>query len=76
MIRQIQKVEEAIKSRDNIIESSSDPIVELFYRHYVSTPVTEKFLYIVIKIISDDLFVVTSYFTDSIKKGIIVWKKK
>lgn len=76
MVGQIGNIEETIKTPDNIIESRSDPSVELFYRHYASTPVIEKFLCIVIKIISDDLFVVTPYFTDSIKKGILLWEKK
>ena len=59
-----------------VVKSRTDQDVELFYRHYNTTPVTEKYLCIVVKILADDLFIITAYFTDTIKRGIIVWEKK
>jgi hypothetical protein len=41
-----------------------------------TTPVTEKYLCVVVKVLAGDLFIITAYFTDTIKKGIILWKKK
>ena len=35
------------------------------------TPVTEKYLCVVVKV-----FIITAYFTDKIKRGEILWKRK
>lgn len=76
MSGQISKVQDTLKSPDMIFKSRTDETVELFYRHYDTTPLTEKYLCVVIKILGSDLFVITAYFTDTIKRGIILWEKK
>jgi hypothetical protein len=76
MSEQIYKISETLQFPDIIIMSKTDPEVELFYRHYKSTPVTEKFLCVAVKVKSDDIFILTAYFTDKIKRGIIIWEKK
>lgn len=76
MSGQIDKIEETLASPDVIVKSRTDPDVELFYHHYSTTPVTEKYLCVVVKVLDNDLFIITAYFTDAIKKGIILWKKK
>ncbi|HLG28662.1 MAG TPA: hypothetical protein VI387_00510 [Candidatus Brocadiales bacterium] len=73
---QIDKIRDALLNPDQIVRSRIDPDVELFYRSYEITPVTEKYLCIVIKVLTDDLFIVTAYFTDTIKAGEILWKRK
>ena len=50
--------------------------VELFYKHYPSTPVTSKFLCTVVKVLPEDCFVITAYYTDTIKRGDVLWAKK
>lgn len=76
MSRQIDKIQETLKSPDVIVNSRTDHEVELFYRHYNKTPVAEKYLCVVVKILTNDLFIITAYFTDTIKRGIILWEKK
>ncbi|MDD5617334.1 MAG: hypothetical protein PHH85_14150 [Candidatus Methanoperedens sp.] len=76
MSGQIGKIQETLINPDVIVESRTDPDVELFYRHYDATPVTEKYLCVVVKILVSDLFIITAYFTDTIKRGKIVWEKK
>jgi hypothetical protein len=76
MSGQIDNIGDTLMSPDSIGKSKTDPDVELFYRHYNTTPVTEKYLCVVVKISVNDLFIVTAYFTDTIKKGAILWKKK
>jgi len=76
MSGQIGKIQEALINPDVIVKSRTDPDVELFYRHYDATPVTEKYLCVVVKILVSDLFIITAYFTDTIKRGKIVWEKK
>jgi hypothetical protein len=76
MIGQIDKMEEVLSAPDIIVRSRTDSDVEMFYKHYSSTPVTEKFLCVIVKNLIEDLFIITVYFTDTIKKGEILWKKK
>jgi hypothetical protein len=76
MSDQIAKVRETLLNPDIIIRSKTDPEAELFYRHYNTTPVTKKYLCVVVKSIIEDLFIITVYFTDSIKRGEILWEKK
>ena len=50
--------------------------MELFYRNYDATPVTKKSLCVVVKVLTDDFYIVTAYFTDAIKKGDVLWERK
>jgi hypothetical protein len=76
MSGQTVKVQETVLDPDVIVRSKTDPEVELFYRHYSTTPVTDKHLCVVVKSIIEDIFIITAYFTDSIKRGEVVWEKK
>jgi DNA-directed RNA polymerase specialized sigma54-like protein len=76
MSGQIDKIEETLALPDVIIRSKVDTEVELFSRHYPRTPVTEKYMCVVVKAKGDDCFIITAYFTDSVKKGGIIWEKK
>lgn len=73
---QMERVHEVLLHPEKIIRSNTDPSVELFYRKYPSTPVSQKYLCIVVKALLDDAFIITAYFTDTIKKGEILWTKK
>ena len=76
MSGQMDKIQDTLLNPDIVIRSKTDPDVELFYQHYDITPVTEKYLCVVIKVSVGDLFIITVYFTDSIKRGEVLWKKK
>ena len=39
-------------------------------------PISTKFLCIVVKVITDDNFIITVYYTDSVKRGELLWEKK
>ena len=54
----------------------TDANVELIYKLYTSTPVTRKFLCIVVKVLPEDNFIITAYYTDTVKKGVSLWEKK
>lgn len=73
---QVEKIVETMIDPDRIIRSRTDPQVELFYKHYLSTPVTTKFLCVVLKVLTDDNFIITSFFTNTVKKGDVIWEKK
>jgi len=72
---QIDKLEEVLKTPDVIVKSNRDPAVLLYQRRYLSTPVSEKYLLVAVKIGADDGFVITAFFTDAIKKGERLWEK-
>lgn len=57
----------------SVVQSASDAYVRLYYRFYQDTMVGEKFLCVVVKVGSDDAFVVTAYLTDRVKKGNVLW---
>ena len=76
MFGQLNRIQDTLSDPDIIVKSRSDETVELFYKHYTSTPVTEKYLCTAVKVLLNDLFIITAYFTDSIKRGTVLWKKK
>jgi phage-Barnase-EndoU-ColicinE5/D-RelE like nuclease2 len=75
MAGQIARITETLADPDRIVRSRTDTTVELFYRWYASTPVTAKFLCVVVKALPDDLFMITAYHTDAVKRGEILWVK-
>ena len=76
MVSQFDRIFETLTEPDRIIISRTDDSVEIFYKHYSSTPVSTKFLCIVVKVITDDNFIITAYYTDSVKRGELLWEKK
>ena len=73
---QFNKLKETLEKPDIIVRSNSDISVQLYYRNYFKTPVTNKHLCLVVKVLKTELFIITAYFTDSIKKGEILWTEK
>ena len=75
MLGQSGHIAETLKAPDFVIRSRTDESVELFYKLYSRTPVTTKYMCVVVKRGLNDEFVVTAYFTDSVKKGDLLWQK-
>ena len=76
MYGQIDKIQDTLLHPDIIVRSRTDLEVELFYQHYVTTPVTEKYLCVVVKVLVGDMFIITAYFTGTIKRGEVLWERK
>ena len=76
MVNQVGKIIEALSIPDYVIESKTDTNVELLYKYYALTPVKAKYLCITAKYKDSDNFIITAYFTDTIKKGKLIWEKK
>ena len=76
MKNQLGRIKETVVNPDEVRESVHDPSVLLFYKLYEETLVTEKYLIVVIKTLNREGFIVTAFFTDRVKKGGVVWKKK
>ncbi len=76
MRNQLDRIKETVANPDEVRESVHDFSVLLFYKLYTETPVTEKYLLVVVKILDREGFIVTAFFTDRVKKGGLVWKKR
>jgi|SRR5208337_3087260 len=76
MTGRLENIEATLLFPDKIIRSRTDAEVELFYRDYEATPVSHKLLCVVVKAVPDDSFMITAYFTDTVKKGLVLWEKK
>ena len=62
---QIGRIGQTLASPNKVVRSRTDPLVELFYKLYQSTPVTEKYLCIVVNNLENDHFIITAYFTEA-----------
>jgi hypothetical protein len=76
MFGQLEKIQAVLLVPHSIVRSRTDLEVELFYRDYEVTPVSHKFLCVVVKVLPDELFMITAYFTDTVKKGQVLWERK
>jgi hypothetical protein len=76
MAGQTPRIAEALANPDRIVRSRTDVTVELFYKWYPSSPVTAKFLCVVVKTLPDDQFIITAYYTDAVKRGEVLWEKQ
>jgi hypothetical protein len=75
MLNQLNWIMETLSEPGKIVRSRTDSEVELFYRFYDTTSVTSKFLCVVVKVLTNDNFIITAYYTDAVKKGDLLWKK-
>jgi hypothetical protein len=66
-------VGETLADPETVVQSLSDEDAQLYYRHYVGTPVGDKFMCVVVKVSEADAFVITAYLTDRVKKGKQIW---
>jgi molybdopterin synthase catalytic subunit len=76
MKEQEDKLVKTLLEPDVIIQSQSDKTVRLFHRFYSGTIVGDKYLCVVVKYPQrGSAFIITTYFTDKIKTGGILWKR-
>jgi len=68
------KIEETVSEPDAIMKGAIET-ARVYYKFYKSTPVASKYLAVVVKMVDKEGFIVTSYFTERMKKGKTVWRK-
>ena len=76
MENQRSKVKETLVDPDEIRESVRSSSIWLFYKLYTGTPVSKKYLLVAVQVLNGEGFIVTAFFTDKVKKGDLIWKKK
>jgi hypothetical protein len=74
MVGQLHRLDETLANPQIIIATSLDKSVYVYHRYYEITPVTSKYLQVVVKLLIDDAFILTAFFSKRQKKGDIVWQ--
>ncbi|MCL4250728.1 MAG: hypothetical protein KJ065_21435 [Anaerolineae bacterium] len=74
MIGQLGRIREVLLTPQTIIVTNSDPSVHVYHRLYEQTPVTRKYLLVAVKILEDDAFILTAFYSSRMKKGAILWQ--
>jgi hypothetical protein len=69
----IDKIGSVLAQPEHVVRSRADPEAELFYVWQEKTRVGPKYLCVVVIAKTNDAFVLTSYLTDAIKKGKVLW---
>jgi hypothetical protein len=65
-----------MENPDEVRESVRMSSIWLFYKFYAESPVTKKYLLVIVKVLDGEGFIVTAFFTDKVKKGGLIWKKR
>ncbi len=76
MSEQDDKIRITLLNPDVVVKSNSDPKSILYHRYFNTTPVTSKYLCVVVKILTNERFISTAYFRPTVKRGVILWTKK
>ena len=71
---QLEHIRETVARPEVVIVTDSDETVRVYHRHYTHTPVTSEYLLVAVKIVEDDAFVLTAFFSSRQKKGKLVWR--
>ena len=62
---------ETLSNPEVVVREKLDPSVYLYYRRFL-----EYFICVVAKHLNGDGYIITSYKTDQVKKGEVVWRRK
>jgi hypothetical protein len=70
---QFALIYETLVMPEMVVATPVDESVHVYHRHYDSTPVTSKYLLVVVKQQESDAFVPTAFFSSRLKKGRRTW---
>ncbi len=73
MVDQMARIAETLAKPETVISTEADASVHVYHRLYERTPVTRKYLLVAVKLLDDDAFVLTAFFSNRLKKGNTVW---
>jgi hypothetical protein len=73
MAEQFERIQETVKTPESVIATTADDTVHVYHRYYETTPVTSKFLLVAVKVLEDDAFVLTAFFSRREKRGTVIW---
>lgn len=68
------KLREVVEKPEIVLEGATRD-TRICYRFYPFTPVASKYLAVVIKVLDKEGFIITSYFTERVRKGVVLWRR-
>jgi hypothetical protein len=74
MAAQFERIVETITAPETVIVTAADATIHVYHRYYETTPVTSKFLLVAVKVLAEDAFVLTAFFSRREKKGTEIWR--
>ncbi len=75
MLKQMERLQETLLAPELVLATVADDSVQVYHRYYSTTPVTSKYLLVVVKQVDNDAFVLTAFFSNRRKQGRVVWQK-
>ena len=75
MAGQQERLAETLVSPDIVTATVKDEAVHAYHHLYDTTPITRKYMVVVVKMLADDAFVVTAFYSSRVKKGDVIWQK-
>ncbi len=75
MVGQREHIVETLANPDSIIATTSDTSIHVYQKFYTKTPVTSKYLPVAVKMLQEDAFVVTAFYSRKTKNGEWIWRK-
>src|SRR5260221_8094755 len=67
MAEQWTRILETLAVPEIVIATRADSNVHAYHKLYPQTPVTRKYLIVIVKLLEDDAFVLTAFFSSSLK---------
>ncbi len=73
---QLERMRETLRRPDIVRRSIRSDDILMFYKWYHTSPVSEKFMVVVVKMIGRKGLILTAYYTDRVKLGEKVWERQ
>jgi hypothetical protein len=70
---QLDRIGEVLAAPHQIVATRIDPSVHVYQRFYENTPVSSKYLLVVVKKTDVDTFILTAFYSRKPKSGDIIW---
>ena len=74
MVEQHNRIIETLSAPDTVIETVKDASVLTYHRFYEKTPVTRKYMVIAVKVLPDNAFIITAFYSNRLKRGKVIWQ--
>jgi len=68
------KIRKTLRNPEIVVEGATKD-TKICYGFFKRTPVTSKYLAVVVKILNQEGFIITAYFTERVRRGKVLWKK-
>jgi 8-oxo-dGTP pyrophosphatase MutT (NUDIX family) len=75
MVGQFHRIRETLADPELVVATRADDTVHVYHKYYDKTPVTRKFLLVAVKVLKDDAFVLTAFFSSRQKEGKVIWQR-